>query len=198
LYQCKLEAALIAHLLNHKVIHLLKSLDVNYIKLDLKAYSNKIHKWYTGHSNSNILKAVELLNRYDFSFYTRTIFIPDIVDLNEIDKIAKFLSQVNRNIPYKIYQFATEYSDNENLKKSPESKDMKNAFDIAKKYLNNVEYYITQTVYEPDAEYIEVRDDGLLDKFNKIDEISKSVIKTWNMKFFSMNQILTLYSEKEK
>jgi len=121
----------------------------------------------------------------------RTIYTPDMVESGEIEKIAKFLSQVNRNISYKIYQFAPEHTKNKGLGKSPTKEQMLRASIVAKCYLDNAEAYTTETVYEPDSSYIEVRADELLDKFKGIDEISKSIIKTWNMQYFTMNQILT-------
>lgn len=182
------------YLLDKNLVKELSRLHVNYIKLDIKAYTDKIHRWYTGKSNANVLMAVELLNKYGFNFYTRTIFIPDIVDLDEIEKIAHFLSQVNRSIPYKIYQFAPEHTKDKALSRSPTKEQMLEAANIAKEYLDNVEAYTTDTVYEPGSKYIEVRADELLDNFRKIDEISKSVIKTWDMQYFTMNQILTSVS----
>jgi len=179
------------YLLDKNLVKELRLLHVDYIKLDLKAYSDEIHRWYTGKSNANVLRAVELLNKYGLNFYVRTIFVPGIVDLDEIEKVAKFLSQIDRSIPYKIYQFAPEHTKNKLLEKSPNREQMLKASIIAKGYLDNTESYTTETVYEPDSKYIEVRADELLDKFKKIDEISKSIIKTWNIQYFTMNQILT-------
>ena len=179
------------YLLDKNLVEELSFLHVDYIKLDLKAYTDEIHRWYTGESNANVLRAVELLSKYGLNFYVRTIFIPSIVDLDEVEKIAKFLSQVDRGIPYKIYQFAPEYTKNKSLRKSPTREQMLRASIIAKGYLDNAEAYTTETVYEPDSSYVEVRADELLDKFERIDEISKSIIKTWDMQYFSMNQILT-------
>jgi len=179
------------YLLDKNLVEQLSFWHVDYIKLDLKAYSDGVHRWYTGKSNANVLRAVELLSKYGLNFYVRTIFIPGIVDLGEIEKIAKFLSQVDRRIPYKLYQFAPEHTKHRSLRKSPTKEQMLRASVIAKDYLDNAESYTTETVYEPDASYIEVREDELLDKFKRIDEISKSIIKTWNMQYLTMNQVLT-------
>lgn len=178
-------------LLDKNLVKELSFLHVDYIKLDLKAYTDEIHRWYTGESNANVLRAVELLNKYGLNFYVRTIFIPGIVDLDEIREIAKFLSQINKRIPYKIYQFAPEHTKDKILRRSPTKEQMLKASNIAKGYLDNAEAYTTETVYEPDSKYIEVRADELLDNFKKIDEISKSIVRTWDMQYFTMNQILT-------
>ena len=116
------------------------------------------------------------------------------MDIEEVEKIARFLSQVDSSIPYKIYQFAPEHTKQGSLRKSPTKEQMLRASTVAKSYLDDAESYTTETVYEPDSSYIEVREDELLDKFNKIDEISKSIIKTWNMQYLTMNQVLTSQS----
>lgn len=180
------------YLLDKDVVKELGSLDVNYIKLDLKAYTEKIHRWYTGENNANVLKAANLLNKYGLNFYVRTIFIPKVIDSSEIEKIAKFLSQINRNIPYKIYQFSPEQANSSTLRKRPTEEDMSKAFDIAEKYLDNVEFNTTATAYEPNYKYMEIRADELLQDFERIDRISKSIIKDWNIQYFTMNQILNL------
>lgn len=177
------------YLLDRNLVEELKFWGVNHIKLDLKAYTNKIHRWYTGKSNVNVLKAVQLLSEYDLNFYVRTIYIPNMVDFNEIEKIATFLSHINKNITYKIYQFAPEQANN--ILRRPTQKEMLTAFNIAKRYLDNVEFNTTATAYEPEYRYVEVRADELLEDFKKIDEISKSIVNGWEMPYFTMNQILT-------
>jgi len=177
------------YMLDKDLVDQLRSLSVDYIKLDLKAYTDEIHKWYTGKSNANILRAVRLLHEFGLNFYVRTIFIPDIVDAPEIEKIARFLSHVDKNIPYRLYQFAPEQL-NVYISRSPTPTEMLEAFDIAKKYLNNVEFFTYKTAYDPNYKLVEVRADELLDKFRKIDEISRQVDRNWNIQYLTMDQVL--------
>lgn len=179
------------YLLDRHLVEELKFWGVNYIKLDLKAYTDKIHKWYTGRSNTNVLRAVQLLSEYEMNFYVRTIYTPDMAERDENEKIAKFLGQINRKINYKIYQFAPDHTSNDILRRSPTQEEMLRASTIARGYLDDVEAYTTDTVYEPDSSYIEVRADELLDEFKRIDEVSRAIIKTWDMQYLTMNQILT-------
>ena len=179
------------YLMDKNLVKELSSLHVDYIKLDIKAYTDKTHRWYTGKANAKVLRAVELLTEHGLNFYVRTICIPGIVDLDEIERIAKFLSRIDRSIPYKIYQFAPEHTKNKSLRKSPTKEQMLRASIIAKGYLDNAEAYTTETVYEPDSKYIEVRADELVNDFKRIDEISKLIIKTWDMQYLTMNQILS-------
>jgi len=178
------------HMLDKDLVDELNSLSVDYIKLDLKAYTDEIHKWYTGKSNINVLRAVRLLHDYGLNFYVRTIFIPNIVDIPEIEKISKFLSHVDKNILYKLYQFAPEQLD-VYISRSPTPKEMLKAFNVARKYLNNVEFLTYKTAYEPNYKLVEVRADELLEKFEKIDKISKRVDRNWNIQYLTMNQVLS-------
>ncbi|MGB9659012.1 MAG: radical SAM protein [Nitrososphaerales archaeon] len=184
------------HMLDKDLVEKLKSL-VDYIKLDLKAYTEEIHKWYTGKSNANVLRAVRLLHDYGLNFYVRTIFIPNIIDVPEIEKIAKFLSSIDKNILYRLYEFAPEQLDVK-LSRKPTEEEMLKAFNIARKYLNNVEFFVYpeskisgyKTAYDPNYKIVEVRSDELLDNFRKVDKIAKSVNKNWDLQYFTMDQVL--------
>lgn len=185
------------YMLSEDIVEKLRVLDVNYIKLDFKAYSKDIHIWYTGKSNERIFKAVELLHKYGLSFYVRTIVIPNIVDAIEIEKIAKFLSSVDVNILYRLYEFAPEQLGNK-ISRKPTEEEMVKAYSAARKHLRNVEFFIYKpsklsvhkTVYDPSYKVVEIRADELLETFMKIDKIAKSVDPEWNIQFFTMNQVL--------
>ncbi|OIN97208.1 hypothetical protein AUJ66_04045 [Candidatus Desantisbacteria bacterium CG1_02_38_46] len=181
------------HLLDEKLISELSNLHVDYIKIDLKAYSDEIHKWYTGFSNENVLKAVRLLHKHNLNFYVRTIFIPDIMEFSEIEKIAKFLSSVDRNIQYRLYQFTPQYLDNK-ISRAPGEDEMLKNFEIAKKYLKNVHYFVysKKIGFSQDYKFVEVRANEVLENFKKIDKISKKIDKNWDIKYFTFNQILSL------
>jgi len=183
------------YLLDKNLVQELKFFDINLIKLDLKAYTDRIHFWYTGKSNKNILKAIELLCENNLNFYVRTIYIPNIIDCEEIKKIAKFLNKIDKNINYKIYQFAQGHSKIP-VSRPPEKSEMQNAYNIAKEYLNNVSIFTTETAYSPDYKCVEIRDDNLIEEFERIDEISKKAINTWYVEYYTFSQILKERIEK--
>lgn len=185
----RIEISTNGFLLDKILIMELKHLKIDHIKLDIKAYTKQIHIDYTGKDNARVLKAVKLLHRYNLSFYIRTIFTPQLMGFEEIEKIAEFISEVDKNIPYKIYQFAPEQLSGK-ISRSPTDEEMREAYSVAKRYLKNVEYYTTETAYKPSPyKYIEIRADELLERFKKIDEISRSIIKDWDMRYFTINQI---------
>jgi pyruvate-formate lyase-activating enzyme len=179
------------------------SLDIDLlIKLDLKAYNEEIHKQYTGKSNVNVLKTAELLSRYapklhkyGPSFVVRTVYMPDIFELVEIEEIARYLSKVDKNICYRIQQFSPVHG--KNISRRPTFEEMLIAYNVARRYLSNV-IVSTYLPTRPEYNYVEIRADELLETFNEIDRKSKIVIESWNVKYFSMNQVLNSKGAKLK
>lgn len=69
------------------------------------------------------------------------------------------------------------------------------AYNLARKYLSNV-IVSTYLPTRPEYNYVEIRADELLNIFEEIDKKSKSVIDSWNVKYFTMNQILNFKGAK--
>jgi len=167
----------------------LKDEGIDLIKIDLKAHTDSIHRWYTGQSNSNVLKAIKLLRELNLNFRVRTIFIPGIVDLSEIEKIACFLGGINSDIPYRIYQFAPRRT---KISRVPTRDEMLKALDIAKRYLNNVEVLLDIISYRHDWVSVEICADSLVETFQEIAEESARAVEGWGDKYrvISMSQVL--------
>lgn len=104
--------------------------------VDLKAYSESIHQWYTGKSNKPVLSAIEKLNASRIQLLVQTIYMPGIVDDEEIEKIAQFLASLNPKIRYRINPFASVFA-YEKVTRRPTLEEMERAFEIALKYLPN-------------------------------------------------------------
>lgn len=104
------------------------------VHIDLKAFTPELHEWYTGESNESVLNAIKLLNRSKLDFEVMTVFIPGIVDEEEIERIAEFLSGINTKIKYKIIR----YIPVGNISRRPTEEEIKEAASVAKKYLCNV------------------------------------------------------------
>ncbi|CAD7768827.1 7-carboxy-7-deazaguanine synthase [Candidatus Methanoperedenaceae archaeon GB50] len=75
------------------------------VHLDLKAYTESIHREYTGRSNLPVLEAVERLHRYSVDFEVETVLIPGVVDSSEIERVAEFLSSISRDISLRIIRY---------------------------------------------------------------------------------------------
>lgn len=118
------------YLLDETLLQKLKGITIH---IDLKALNTKLHRWYTGKDNTRILKAVQLLYSNDFDFTVSTVYIPDVVDIEEIERIARFLSGIG-DIRYKIIRYIPVGG----LSRRPHIREIETSVTIAKKYLSNV------------------------------------------------------------
>lgn len=191
----KFELSTNAYLLDEDLLNRLFALDVDILfKPDLKAYDKNIHMGYTGKSNANVLKAIELLSKHKDSlpkrgpsFVVRTVYMPGIVGINEIQRIAEFLGKTDKNACYRIQQFSPAHG--LNVTRRPNFKEMMRAYNIARGYLD----YVIISTYLPtrvEYNYVEIRADELRETFNAVDRKSKSIINSWNVRYFTMNQVL--------
>jgi len=122
------------YLVDGKFIREMEQSGLDEVHIDLKAYSQNLHEWYTGKSNKNVLKAIELLNNSNLDFEVITVFIPGIIDTEEIEKITDFLSRTNNTINYRIIRYVPVG----NISRRPTKGEIKEAVTIAKKYLSVV------------------------------------------------------------
>ena len=104
--------------------------------VDLKAFSEDVHRWYTGKSNEPVLRAIEKLNASGIELLVQTIYMPGIVDDAEIEKIAMFFASLNKNIKYRINPFVPIFA-YEKVTKRPTLEEMERAYEIASMYLPN-------------------------------------------------------------
>ncbi len=71
------------YLLNGNYVKELKGAGLDEVKLDIKAYTNSIHQWYTGMSNRPVLEAARYLWGSKLDFRVETVLMPGIVDVEE-------------------------------------------------------------------------------------------------------------------
>jgi pyruvate formate lyase activating enzyme len=105
--------------------------------VDVKAFSEDIHKWYTGKSSKPVLRAIERLDASGIKLVVQTVYMPGIVEAQEIEKIAQFLASVNRDIRYRINPFAPIFA-YERVTRRPTLVEMERAYEVASRYLPNV------------------------------------------------------------
>ena len=77
--------------------------------LDIKAYDVNKHKWLTGCSNQHILKLPEEILERDFTLEVLSLYIPGLVESDELESIALGLKEVDASIPFTILAFFPEY-----------------------------------------------------------------------------------------
>ncbi len=95
--------------LTPKNLDYLKDSGVDAFWLDIKAWDNGTHKWLTGCDNDDILRLPEEILKRDFVLEVLSLYIPGLVETNELEKIAQSIKQVDRTIPFTILAFFPEY-----------------------------------------------------------------------------------------
>jgi pyruvate formate lyase activating enzyme len=125
------------YLLDREFVMELKDSGLNKVKLDIKAYNDSIHKWYSGMSNRPVLKAVRYLYDCKLDFRVETVLMPRIVDVAEIEGIASFLARIDPKIKYKVVKFAPGEA-REKVTRRPSDDEIQLAVNSASKYLLNV------------------------------------------------------------
>ena len=113
------------------------------IKFDLKAWSEELNIALSGYSNKRVYENFRRLfdkyynERREIPLLTATtLLVPGYIDSYEVECIAKFLSELDKDIPYSLLIF---HPDNymRDLPITPK-KQVQEAYNAAKKYLSNV------------------------------------------------------------
>lgn len=74
------------------------------ITFSIKALNDEIHEFYTGFSNKETLKNFERF--YDCGkIEVESIYIPGLIECEEILKIAKYIAGYNKNLKYRIDKY---------------------------------------------------------------------------------------------
>lgn len=111
--------------------------NVDEVVFSIKAYTDIIHREFTGASNKKALENFATLFRTGVRLRTESIFIPGYIDGLETERIAKFIAGVDKSIPYRIDAYIPT---GDNPWRRPAPREIENAAGLARKYLNNVSY----------------------------------------------------------
>ena len=118
----------------------LKLVDMEHIDLvlfSLKAYSDDIHRDYTGRSNKKILENFITVYRSGKKLQAISLIIPDYIDAYEIERIARFIASVDKNIPLTLHAF---FPVPDCPWRAATAEDVEEAAKLARKHLVNVPY----------------------------------------------------------
>jgi len=77
--------------------------------LDIKAFDSETHQWLTGCSNERILRLPEEMRKRDFVLEVLSLYIPGVVESDDLAKIAQHLAGVDTGIPFTLLAFFPEY-----------------------------------------------------------------------------------------
>jgi pyruvate-formate lyase-activating enzyme len=109
-------------------LDLLAKAGVDSFWLDIKAYDDEDHKWLTGCSNERILKLPEEILSRGFVLEVLSLYIPGLVEADQLYQIAKLLAKVDEDIPFTILAFFPEHK--MMGFRSPNLQEMINAFTL--------------------------------------------------------------------
>ncbi len=90
-------------------LDLLQSSGLDSFWLDIKAYDKKIYKKLCGTSNKTVLSSVEKIIDRKFVLEILTVYIPNLVEIDQFKKIARLIVDIDENIPFHILAFFPEY-----------------------------------------------------------------------------------------
>ncbi|MBW2409947.1 MAG: radical SAM protein [Deltaproteobacteria bacterium] len=90
-------------------LDLLEAAGVDAFWLDLKAYDSQTHKWLTGCDNDRILKLPAEIKRRGFVLEVLSLYIPKVVETDDLEDIARLLVSVDPHIPFTLLAFFPEY-----------------------------------------------------------------------------------------
>jgi pyruvate formate lyase activating enzyme len=111
--------------------------DIDEVVFSIKAFTDAIHRDYTGASNRTALRNFRTLYESGVRLRTESIFIPEYIDGAETEKIAGFIGGVDKNIPHRIDAYIPTGN---NPWRRPAPGEIENAAELARKHLKDVSY----------------------------------------------------------
>ncbi len=111
-------------------LDLLKSAGIDAFWLDIKAFNNEVHRWLTGCSNEWVLKLPGEMKNRGFTVEVLSLYIPGVVETDQLVEIAKLLEKTDKDIPFTILAFFPEYQMKDY--RSPNLREMIRAFQEVK------------------------------------------------------------------
>ena len=110
---------------------------IDAMNIDLKSFNKDFYIKYCGGKLEPVLETIKLAYKKRIHIELTTLIIPGLNDSEqELEKIAKFIASIDKNIPWHISRFFPRYK---MFDKQPTSiETLKKAYEIGKKYLNNV------------------------------------------------------------
>jgi pyruvate formate lyase activating enzyme len=87
----------------------LRSSGVDSFWLDIKAFDNSVHEWLTGAPVKRILGLPEKILKAGMVLEVLSLYIPGVVEVDQLEKVAALLARVEPQIPLTILAFFPEF-----------------------------------------------------------------------------------------
>jgi len=116
--------------------YILPDLDgVTHVSMSIKALDDELHRKYTGKSNKNCLENFKLIHKRGIELSVSSVLIPGLIEGDEIERIAAFISTIDAGIPYRIIG----YMKVDGMPhREPDNEELNRTADRARKHLKNV------------------------------------------------------------
>lgn len=133
---------------------------IDAISVSIKSLSEDVHLKYTGKSNVPVLKNFKIIYERGIEVDASSVFIPGLIEYDEIGEISRFIADIDFKIPYHIVGYVPVP---DAPWRSPTKKEILEVKQAAEQYLDNVtiswfhspEDYIRMT--KEDSNYQSVR-----------------------------------------
>jgi pyruvate formate lyase activating enzyme len=110
---------------------------IDAMNIDLKSFSEKTYKKYCRARLKPVLENIKLAYDKGIHIEITTLVVPGVNDSSEeLEKIAKFIAKIDKNIPWHVSRFFPMFKMTK--KKPTPIETLKRAYKIGKKYLNYV------------------------------------------------------------
>lgn len=123
--------------LDENRIEELEDTGLDEICVSIKALRRALHIQYTGKSNQRVLRNFEALYRSGIRVRAESVLIPQLIEKDEIERIACFISSIGPSIPYRIDGYIPVPRANW---RQPLGEEILETVEEARRHLENVSY----------------------------------------------------------
>lgn len=109
--------------------------DTDAVEIGIKAFSDELHLHYTGLPAAKVKENFIKYACSGIKLTAASIIIPGLIEVDEIENIARFIANVDMNIPYFVLPY---YPAGGNPWRKTKSEEIDEAVALARKYLNHV------------------------------------------------------------
>ena len=110
---------------------------IDEVTFSFKAFSDEVHRQYTGISNRQILENFKAIYKSGKQLQAEIAFIPDLVENEQIEALARFIASIDKNLLFRITSY---FAVPGAPWLSASRRDVERAASLAEKYLNNVTF----------------------------------------------------------
>ena len=111
---------------------------IDRVEIGIKAVSDHLNINYTGVSNKPVLENLEKLVADGKDTFVESVFIPGLIDLDEIERIAQYVASVKKDMLFVILPY---FRSGDNPWRRPTIVEMEKAHDVARKHLSRVFFF---------------------------------------------------------